>query len=170
MGRKRTLESVGFLVALAVFFGFVAWILGYLLPPIARLCANFMMRRRWPRVRNAGLELDRATSHVENLPWPEPSGWRRYVTMTNNAIARFSFGAAPAVILVGAAAIALVVATVIDDPPADGPPTYNYSEHNNSDYDDSGYDTCVADCTDMDNDGRTWDDVDADGDGVYETP
>ena len=27
---------------------------------------------------------------------------------------------------------------------------------------------CYGDCTDMDNDGRTWDDVDADGDGRYE--
>jgi hypothetical protein len=27
---------------------------------------------------------------------------------------------------------------------------------------------CIGDCTDMDNDGRTWDDVDADGDGRFE--
>ena len=27
---------------------------------------------------------------------------------------------------------------------------------------------CYGDCTDMDNDGRTWDDVDADGDGRFE--
>lgn len=29
---------------------------------------------------------------------------------------------------------------------------------------------CVGDCNDMDNDGRTWNDVDADNDGIYESP
>lgn len=28
---------------------------------------------------------------------------------------------------------------------------------------------CVGDCTDMDGDGRTWNDIDADGDGFYES-
>lgn len=36
--------------------------------------------------------------------------------------------------------------------------------------DDSDYGSCVGDCTDSDDDGRTYDDVDADGDGLYETP
>lgn len=31
------------------------------------------------------------------------------------------------------------------------------------------YDTCIGDCFDMDNDGRTYDDVDGDGDGRYES-
>ena len=48
-------------------------------------------------------------------------------------------------------------------------PTYNYED----DYGDyyGGFDEyCDGDCYDMDNDGRTWNDVDADGDGLYETP
>ena len=32
------------------------------------------------------------------------------------------------------------------------------------------YDDCYGDCNDMDNDGRTWDDYDRDGDGLYESP
>lgn len=35
-------------------------------------------------------------------------------------------------------------------------------------YDDAP-EPCVGDCTDMDHDGRTSDDVDADGDGLYES-
>ena len=31
-------------------------------------------------------------------------------------------------------------------------------------------DPCYGDCNDMDNDGRTWDDYDGDGDGLYESP
>ena len=34
---------------------------------------------------------------------------------------------------------------------------------------DDGSNYCDGDCNDMDNDGRTWDDVDRDGDGLYET-
>jgi hypothetical protein len=30
-------------------------------------------------------------------------------------------------------------------------------------------DRCIGDCNDMDNDGRTWNDVDRDGDGLYES-
>jgi uncharacterized protein YjbI with pentapeptide repeats len=43
---------------------------------------------------------------------------------------------------------------------------------NSTDYgdDSSPDDYCRNDCNDMDNDGRTWDDYDADGDGLYETP
>ena len=38
------------------------------------------------------------------------------------------------------------------------------------DVDDYGtVDSCEGDCSDMDNDGRTWNDVDADGDGRYES-
>lgn len=33
----------------------------------------------------------------------------------------------------------------------------------------SGRDRCIGDCNDMDNDGRTWNDVDRDGDGLYES-
>jgi hypothetical protein len=40
------------------------------------------------------------------------------------------------------------------------------TEEDIQDYHDDG--PCYGDCTDMDNDGRTWDDVDADGDGRYE--
>jgi uncharacterized protein YjbI with pentapeptide repeats len=35
--------------------------------------------------------------------------------------------------------------------------------------DGEDYEPCYGDCNDMDNDGRTWDDYDADGDGRYET-
>jgi len=38
------------------------------------------------------------------------------------------------------------------------------------DFDDSYEDNrCIGDCNDMDGDGRTWNDVDRDGDGVYES-
>ena len=36
-------------------------------------------------------------------------------------------------------------------------------------YDGSEDDRCIGDCNDMDGDGRTWNDVDADGDGLYES-
>ena len=48
-------------------------------------------------------------------------------------------------------------------------PNYNYQDDYQDDY--GGFDDyCDGDCYDMDNDGRTWNDVDADGDGLYETP
>ena len=48
-------------------------------------------------------------------------------------------------------------------------PNYNYQDDYQDDY--GGFDVyCDGDCYDMDNDGRTWNDVDADGDGLYETP
>ena len=37
-------------------------------------------------------------------------------------------------------------------------------------YVSDNYGYCEGDCNDMDNDGRTWNDVDSDGDGIYETP
>ncbi len=40
------------------------------------------------------------------------------------------------------------------------------TEEDMQDYYDDG--PCIGDCNDMDNDGRTWDDYDADGDGLYE--
>ena len=46
-----------------------------------------------------------------------------------------------------------------DDPIQDDDDSYG-------DYDSQ----CVGDCNDMDNDGRTWNDVDADNDGIYESP
>jgi hypothetical protein len=57
-------------------------------------------------------------------------------------------------------------------------PNYNYQDDygdygDYGDYQDDygGFDDyCDGDCYDMDNDGRTWNDVDADGDGLYETP
>ena len=65
-------------------------------------------------------------------------------------------------------------------------PHYNYQDDYQDDYGDyqddygdyqddygdyGGFDDyCEGDCYDMDNDGRTWNDVDADGDGLYETP
>jgi hypothetical protein len=52
-------------------------------------------------------------------------------------------------------------------------PNYNYQDNYQDDYQDDygGFDEyCDGDCYDMDNDGRTWNDVDADGDGLYETP
>jgi len=45
----------------------------------------------------------------------------------------------------------------------------NYSEHWEP-YDPSyGEDRCIGDCNDMDGDGRTWNDEDRDGDGLYES-
>ncbi len=48
----------------------------------------------------------------------------------------------------------------------------DYQDDYQDDYGDYGGfdDYCEGDCYDMDNDGRTWNDVDADGDGLYETP
>jgi hypothetical protein len=48
-----------------------------------------------------------------------------------------------------------------------------YDDGNQEYYDDGNqenYDECIGDCNDMDNDGRTWDDYDGDGDGLYESP
>ena len=52
-----------------------------------------------------------------------------------------------------------------DDPEPPSPGIGNGSEN------DYGFDDepCYGDCNDMDNDGRTWDDYDGDGDGRYET-
>ena len=48
-------------------------------------------------------------------------------------------------------------------------PNYEYQDDYQDDY--GGFDDyCEGDCYDMDNDGRTWNDVDADGDGLYESP
>jgi hypothetical protein len=51
-----------------------------------------------------------------------------------------------------------------DDPEPPAPGIGNDSEN------DYGFDDgpCIGDCNDMDGDGRTWDDFDADGDGLYE--
>ena len=53
-----------------------------------------------------------------------------------------------------------------DDPEPPSPGIGNDSEN------DYGFDDgpCYGDCNDMDNDGRTWDDYEADGDGRYESP
>jgi hypothetical protein len=45
----------------------------------------------------------------------------------------------------------------------------DYGDVYDDDYGDD-YESCVGDCNDMDNDGRTWDDIDGDGDGRYESP
>jgi hypothetical protein len=45
-----------------------------------------------------------------------------------------------------------------------------YWPDDSSNLDDYPAGDCVGDCNDMDGDGRTWDDVDADGDGNYESP
>ena len=49
--------------------------------------------------------------------------------------------------------------------------TPNYEPDDDSVEDDyvEDYETCIGDCNDMDNDGRTWDDIDGDGDGRYES-
>ena len=45
----------------------------------------------------------------------------------------------------------------------------DFGDYYEDDY--GGFDDyCEGDCYDMDNDGRTWNDVDADGDGLYESP
>ena len=44
----------------------------------------------------------------------------------------------------------------------------DYEDNYENDYGDN-YESCVGDCNDMDNDGRTWDDIDGDGDGRYES-
>ena len=46
----------------------------------------------------------------------------------------------------------------------------NYEYYDEPDWGDYDAGSCVGDCTDMDGDGRTWDDIDADGDGFYESP
>jgi uncharacterized protein YjbI with pentapeptide repeats len=53
-----------------------------------------------------------------------------------------------------------------DDPEPPRPGIGNDSEN------DYGYDDgpCIGDCNDMDGDGRTSDDIDRDGDGLYESP
>lgn len=53
---------------------------------------------------------------------------------------------------------------------------YSYGSPGSASEDDSGWywdepyvDSCIGDCYDMDNDGRTWNDIDRDGDGRYES-
>jgi hypothetical protein len=46
----------------------------------------------------------------------------------------------------------------------------NYEYYDEPDWGDYDTGSCVGDCTDMDGDGRTWNDIDADGDGFYESP
>ena len=59
-----------------------------------------------------------------------------------------------------------------EDDGNDFEPPVDWDDYWDSVYEDI-YDSpndCYGDCFDMDNDGRTWNDVDADQDGLYETP
>lgn len=151
---------------------------------VGRAAATVLLRRKWTRAADLGRSIDAAVSVLERLPTPPLTGYRRYTVMLANTIQRVVVGS---VGVVGAAGVVLCLSIVgwfvgggEDDghpsEPNNHPPAVVFVEDDFDTpvVDDGGefeeFDSCVGDCTDMDNDGRTWDDVDADGDGLYETP
>ena len=55
------------------------------------------------------------------------------------------------------------------DPP-EWEPSENFDSGNDYAEDFDSDPPCIGDCNDMDGDGRTWNDIDGDGDGLYESP
>lgn len=130
---------------------------------IGRATADFLKLQDWEWSSRVGERIDRSARTPIEVGWPA-----------------LIFAAS---LLIAMPVIDAVRGSNDDDPPSrpfvDNSPGYvnddDYPSDDDSGYDDTyidddGVDSCVGDCNDMDNDGRTWDDVDADHDGLYETP
>lgn len=160
---------------------------------LGRWIADALMTRKWTRAADLGRSISGSIQQLEELPEPPAQGVRHYTVMLENGRRRLVLGTPAAIVVlvlfIGGSIAAALIGPVGDRSPGrdemdtpvriddggsyDGSVDQGFEDGYYEDggyYEDDGYDSCVGDCTDMDGDGRTWDDVDADNDGLYETP